>query len=151
MCPAETPRPAWPFFVALFVTAFGLNWLWEMAQMPAYAETADRPWTGTLLPCTLAALGDVAITFAVWGVGALASGRARWGVSGRWNEYTTAALLGGVSAAAFEWFALATGRWTYTAWMPVVPVLRVGLWPLLQLTFLVPAALWAAGRWARRS
>jgi len=91
-------------------------------------------------------VGDVGITLAVYGIGALAAGQLGWGMTGKWNVYATAAVLGGVSAAAFEWFSLATGRWSYTHRMPVVPVLGVGLWPVLQLTLLVPAALWIA-RW----
>ena len=34
----ETSRPLWSFFAALVLAAFGLNWLWEMVQMPAYVE-----------------------------------------------------------------------------------------------------------------
>src|SRR5713226_9123430 len=89
----------WSYFAALFVAAFGLNWLWEMAQMPAYAEMAGRSWRETLPRCTVATLGDVVITFAVYGVGSLAAGQVRWGVTGKWNVYATAALLGAVNAA----------------------------------------------------
>src|SRR5262249_21623676 len=79
MVSAETARPLWPFFAALCLAALALNWVWEMAQMPAYAEVAGRPWRETLLPCTWASLGDVAATLAVYAVGALAAGQRRWG------------------------------------------------------------------------
>lgn len=46
---------------------------------------------------------------------------------------------------AVEWRALAVARWSYTESMPVVPLLSVGLWPLLPLTLLVPAAIALAG------
>ena len=36
-------RPLKSFFPALFVPAFARNWLWETAQMGAYAEMAGRP------------------------------------------------------------------------------------------------------------
>lgn len=146
----RTPRSLWPFFAALALASFALNWAWEMAQMRVYAEMAAKPWQDTLLPCTLATLGDLAVTFAVWGVGALASADVRWGVVGRWNTYATAALLGGACAVAYEWKAIGSGDWHYTDRMPVVPLLGVGLWPLLQLTLLVPAALWIAAWWAKR-
>lgn len=147
----EAPRPIGTFAAVLALTAFVLNWAWEMAQMRAFAEMASRPWWQTLWPCTRASLGDVLATLVVCGVGALAAGQPRWATTGRWNVYTTAALLGGAWAVAFEWFSRVTGRWTYTDRMPVVPLLGVGLWPLLQLTLLVPAALWIARRWARRT
>jgi len=138
------------FLAALALAAFVLNWLWEMAQMPAYAEIAGRTWWESVPSCSLAALGDVAITFAVYGVGALAAGCLRWGTKGGWNVYAAAALLGGLCAAAYEWRSLAARRWSYNAHIPIVPLLGVGLWPLLQLTLLVPAALYLARCWAGR-
>lgn len=146
----ETSRPLRSFALALCVSSFVMNWAWEMAQMSAYAETAGRPWRETLRTCTIASLGDVIVTAAILGLGALAAGSSTWPATGRWNVYLFAALLGAVSALAFEWYALATGRWSYSADMPVLPTLRVGLWPLLQLTLLVPGSLWAARWWRRR-
>ncbi len=117
--------------------------------MPAYGEIAGRPWQESLLVCTVASVGDILATLAIYGVGALAAGQLRWGTTRRWNVYGTAALLGGACAVAYEWYSLATGRWSYNDRMPIVPVLAVGLWPVLQLMLLVPAALWVAGSWTR--
>jgi len=117
-----------------------------MVQMPAYVEMAGRSWSETAFPCTLAALGDVAVTLGVYGLGALAAGNWRWGVQGRWNIYLTGALLGGLVATALECRFLASGRWSYNERMPVVPLLGVGLWPLLQLVVLVPIS-WAIAAW----
>ncbi len=147
---ADRTRSLWPFVARVILAAFGLNWVWEMAQRPAYAEMAGRPWRETVLGCTVATAGDAVITLGIYAMGALAARRLRWGIGGGWNVYATAALLGGASATAIEWRALAFGRWSYTESMPVVPVLVVGLWPFLQLTLLVPAAFWIAARWTKR-
>lgn len=150
MLPDHRRSRPWPFLAALSLSALVLNWFWEMIQMPAYNELAGRSWSEALVPCTLATFGDVAITLAIYAVGAVAAGRLRWGMSGGWNVYTAAALLGAASATAIEWGALGSGRWSYSESMPIVPVLGVGLWPLLQLTLLVPASIWLAGhaiRW----
>ncbi|MCI0464160.1 MAG: hypothetical protein L0Z62_45075 [Gemmataceae bacterium] len=148
----ETPPAPWPFFARLLVAAFCLNWLWEMAQMPAYAEMAGRPWRETTLWCTRASVADAAVTLGIWGVGALAAGAWRWGMKATWHVYATGALLGMACATGLEWQALRSGRWSYTEGMPLVPVLDVGLWPFLQLTLLVPAALRiAAWRSAREA
>ncbi|MBX9628850.1 MAG: hypothetical protein K2X82_33965 [Gemmataceae bacterium] len=144
-----TSRPLRAFYLALCVAAFGLNLGWEMAQMSGFAQTAGRPWRETLRTCTVAALGDVALTAAVVGLGTLAAGSRSWPTAGRWNVYLFAAVLGAVCALAFEWFARATGRWSYSGAMPVVPVLEAGLWPFLQLTLLVPACVWVARWWTR--
>jgi hypothetical protein len=134
------------FFAALGAAAFALNWLWEIVQMPAY-EPPARAWASTALAHVVPSLGDAAITFAVYGVCALVAGR--WRLAGVWNEYAAAALLGGACAVAYEWKALGSGWWAYGNRMPVVPLLGVGLWPLLQLTLLVPVAFWMASRWSR--
>jgi hypothetical protein len=111
---------------------------------------AGRAWPAIALLHVLPALGDVAVTFGVYGVGALAAGEIRWGTIGRWNVYAAAGALGDACAVAIEREALASGRWSYTDRMPVVPMLGVGLWPLLQLTLLVPLAFWVATWWGRR-
>ena len=146
----ETSRPIWSFFGVLCLAAFSLNWVWEMVQMPAFAEMAGRSWQETTLTCTVATVGDVVITFAVYGIGSLAAGNVHWGMTGSWNVYATTTILGAVAAAAFEWFSLATGRWSYTERMPIVPVLGVGLWPFLQLMLLIPVSLWITRLSSRR-
>lgn len=138
------------FLVAFVAAAFTLNWLWEMAQMPAYGELARLPWRTTAVVCTTATLGDVLITLALYGVGALAAADLRWGMERRWNVYATLALLGAGTAAAIEWRALATGRWSYADGMPIAPVLGVGVLPLLQLPLLVPGACFLAASWTMR-
>ena len=67
------------------------------------------------------------------------------------NAYFISALLGMLSAAFVECRALAVGRWAYNDKMPIVPYLHLGMWPLLQLTLLVPASIWLAALWFRRS
>jgi hypothetical protein len=141
-----TPLRGVRFLVATALAAFVLNWPWELLHTPVYSQMAGRPWRETLPMATVASLGDIAIALAIYGVGALASGDWRWGMCGRWHVYATCALLGAACAVSYEWRALAVGRWSYTERMPMVPLLGVGLWPLLQLTVLVPLAF-ALGRW----
>jgi hypothetical protein len=73
------------------------------------------------------------------------------GVVGPVERLRGRGALGGAWAAAFEWYGRATGRWTCADRMPVVPLLGVGLWPLLQLAVLIPTALWIARRHGRSS
>ena len=134
------------FLLILVVGAFCLNWVWEMLQMPVYAEMAGRPWAETARRCTVATFGDVFMTFAVCGTISLAAGSLRWITPIRWNSLIASALLAAQWAVAVEWWAIATERWTYNDLMPVVPALGVGLWPLLQLSLLTPLAIWIASR-----
>jgi hypothetical protein len=79
----ETTPSYWLFFVVLFVVAFGMNWLWEMLQMQAYAEMEGRSWQETALLCATASIGDALATLGIYGVGALAPWNLRWGMTGR--------------------------------------------------------------------
>ena len=141
--------PLQRLFVPLFISAFLLNWPWEMLQMPAYVETAGRSWRETALSCAVASLGDAMITLLVYAAAALIAGRFRRPLKGGWGVYLLAASLGAMCALMIEWAALYTNRWSYTGRMP--KAFGVGLWPVLQLTLLVPAAMWAAAWWHRRS
>ena len=140
----------WPFITTLIITSFVTNWLWEMAQMGAFVEMAGSPWLNTTMRCTVATLGDVTITLGIYAVGSLAARDSEWGSARTWNVYAFAGIMGLGCGAAFEWFSLATGRWTYNTYMPVVPVLKVGLWPLLQLSILVPLSFWLSSEFCRR-
>jgi hypothetical protein len=150
---AHSSLPGWRlrrFFATTVLASFVLNGIWEMAQMPAYVETAGYSWTRTLGFCTRAAVGDVGIILGIYAMGALAAGDLGWGLRGRWNIYTTVAVLGLAYAALVEHAALATGRWSYTERMPIVSMLGAGLWPLLQMTLLPPLTFLFARWWACR-
>ncbi len=45
-------------------------------------------------------------------------------------------VIGTIVAIMNEWYGLSTGRWLYSPYMPIVPMLEVGLTPMLQLGLL---------------
>ncbi len=45
-------------------------------------------------------------------------------------------IIGMIVAVGIEWYALATGRWEYNFYMPVIPLISVGLTPAIQLGLL---------------
>lgn len=112
-----------------------------MAQMPAYKEMAGRPFLKTMVRCTPATLGDIAITFWIYAIGALGARALSWGLQPRWNVFFAVALLGAMHAVWVEQAAIASGRWSYTPAMPIIPRLGVGLWPVLQLLVLLPLTI----------
>lgn len=137
------------FFVVLFIVAFGLNWVWEMFQMAAYNEMAGRSWRETALRCTVASVGDAILTL---GAGLFLVWRFKHRETRtKWEVYINSAFIGAACAVAIEWIAIFGGRWSYSDRMPQILWLRVGMWPLLQLTLLTPAALWIATRWSERA
>ncbi len=131
-------------WVALGVISFVSNWAWEMAQMRAYATLADQPWSSTILPCTVAAVGDSGVTLAIAAVAVVLTKLLRLPV------VLLCASLSALVAVLIEKVQLARGAWSYSEDMPIVPLIGVGLLPLLQLTLLVPASIILAQWWIRR-
>jgi hypothetical protein len=45
-------------------------------------------------------------------------------------------IIGTIIAIFNEWYGLSTNRWLYNSYMPIVPIIKVGLTPTLQLGIL---------------
>ena len=124
------------FYPTLAVTAFGLNWIWEMAQMFTFEVKPEESRLQVFLFCTLATVIDAAVTIGIYGL------LHRINLSNPFLFYLLAALFGAVCATFFEWFAFRFELWKYNTAMPIVPIIGVGLLPFVQLTLLVPLAIW---------
>lgn len=126
------------FYLTLAITAFVLNWIWEMAQMFAFEMKPEESRLQVTLFCTLAAVIDAAVTVGIYEV------LCRINLSNPVLFFLSAALFGALCAVFFEWFAFRFELWKYNSAMPIVPVIGVGLLPFVQLTVLVPLAIWVA-------
>lgn len=125
----------------LVVVAFVLHWAWEATHAVAFAESAG-PFLFRLRHCLPMAATDAVWTLGLWAlVGGLSA-------SGRPTPRRLVALgiLGALTAILLERSALAEHRWTYNALMPVLPVLGVGLWPVLQMTAVPVVSAWLSRR-----
>lgn len=122
---------------------FALHFVWEQAQCPLFYVhgTFDASHAGM----TLATIGDVGLTWWLYGLIAAASRRWRWARAG----WSTAQLAGLVVAAALTAFAveavaLHLGWWRYLDSMP--RLFGLGLVPVAQLVLLTPLVIWLAER-----
>lgn len=131
------------FLTALLVVGFSLNWLWEMAQMPAFVETARGSWRQTALQCAAFSVGDAVLTWAIYAVAVTAARRI--GMMNRVKFYLLICVFSAIAAVFIELIATAVGYWTYSERMPTVRGL--GLLPILQLATLAPVTVWVALRW----
>jgi len=128
----------------LFVVGFVLNFLWEKAHSVLYVSHNGMEMTHRHLAG--AALFDAVVITALAYLcfyspllkGALPSpaldeaasaGRSAGGIS-----LFVFALF--IFAILLEKYALATGRWVYADAMPIIPLLNVGLTPMIQLGLL---------------
>lgn len=116
----------------ILAVAFALNWVWETMHAVAFVESsgtlAFRLWH-----CLPMAVTDAGWTLGLWVVvGGLTPPPRRASV----RQLAALGILGALTAIAIELVAVATGRWTYNAQMPILPVIDVGLWPVLQMAIL---------------
>lgn len=72
----------------------------------------------------------------IFGILWMTSGRAHWFYDPRIQDYAIMGVTGFVVGVSVELWALDAGRWAYNAWMPLVPVLGVGLAPVTQMLVL---------------
>lgn len=131
---------------ALF--AFLLNYVWEMLQIPFYAGVALMPHWDAVLFCTRATLGDAGIAVvAFWLVaGTTAAGRG-WALRpGRQQVIAFTAAGVGITLVLEIVFTRLWPRWTYSQMMPVLPVVDVGVVPILQWVVLPPLVVWLVRR-----
>lgn len=118
------------------------NLLWEIAQLPLYSLYAEAPPSViayAVLHCTL---GDILIGMLTL-IAALIATRA--GPLERWHWWrigATAVGFGLAYTALSEWLnTTVLMSWTYSEWMPLTPILPLGISPILQWLVVPVAAL----------
>lgn len=112
------------FFI--FTAAFLLNWVWENAHAFLYIHYQGGQITQLIL--LRAAFFDaifITLLYLIF---------LKWKFLQ--EKIWLALIIGFVVAVLLEWYALGTGRWAYSAMMPVIPVIKVGLTPGIQLGLL---------------
>lgn len=118
-------RPMKKLFI-IFILAFFLNLIWENLHSYLYIHYQSGLITEWLL--VRASLVDaVFITIMGWFFITIAFFRKRV-----WLAF----LIGVAAAVLLEFYALKTGRWDYNEFMPIIPLLNVGLTPTIQLGFI---------------
>ena len=131
----------------LLVIALPLYFAWEMLQAPAFTGMSED-WRAATAVCALAALGDGVIVLGVFGLGVLAFRDARWFTPPRLGRYAAIVVVAVAVLVAVEWVMVHRfGRWGYHPVQPVVPLVSIGILPVLQPVALLPSAFWALARW----
>lgn len=123
------------FVLILFAVSVGINYIWEMLQMPLYEDMPFGAPSSWIL-CFRASIGDGFIILFIWALGSAVFRSPSWFKPPTWRGTALLLLSGLFIAVGIELHALATGRWVYSALMLLLPVVEVGLSPVLQLLFL---------------
>lgn len=153
MKPSQAPshwyldKRAWRF-VLRYLLFFGpLNLLWEIAQLPLYTLWYEAPasfMAYAVLHCTVGDLLIGVLTLLSALTILLAGPTERW----RWPSIALCTTGLGVAYTAFsEWVNTSVRlSWAYSEWMPLTPLLGLGVSPLLQWLLLPTIALMLARR-----
>ena len=135
---------------AIFGVAVLVNSPWELAQAPLYVGLEHVRMV--LWHCFVASLGDGLLVLGIFVAGRVALRRHTWFVHPGVAGYGVMVAAGLVIGVTVEWVAVYIfARWMYTAWMPRVPGLAVGLVPVLQMLVLPPLIFHLVARWRGRA
>ena len=146
---AGTRKTAWRrdlFFIAL--AAFVLSVAAEAATAPLFVPA--EPGIPAGVRHFAAALLQTIVILLIHGRGWMVFHRPDWFLADggmKWAYILTAAPL---MAAVIEFMAVRGGLWSYTARMPVIPLVRIGIVPLLQTTLITVAVLFLVARFRKR-
>jgi len=132
----------------LALVSFALHVVWESLHIRLYTGYEHL---SPSMPVTLfATLGDVMYTLIVVGGVSLARRSFAWLSRLGRTEVLVLAVIGFVIAVFVELKGLGLGRWEYLPTMPIIPILNVGLSPILQMTILLPLSIFLAGFLSRK-
>lgn len=121
----------------LFVVAVLVNYPWERLQSPLYGHSggASIPWW----LCLAASLADGLFVLMIFGVGWMALGRRTWFEQPGVEGYLVMLTSGGAISVGIEWTTVHVLRWwTYGEQMPLVPLVNIGIVPVIQMLVLPP-------------
>ncbi len=136
-------------FPRLFVIAVLVNYVWELVQAPLYVgmDSFKLVWWH----CGLAALGDGLLVLLIYATGWAVLRSRDWFAHPGARGYAVMLLAGLIISVGIEWLAVfVTNRWAYTAQMPLVPLLNVGLTPVAQMLVLPPLIFRLVAAWYNR-
>ncbi len=112
------------FFI--FVISFLLNLIWENLHVFLYSNYRGGQITEFILARATLADAVMITIIALPFIFFPALAKKDWLII----------VVGIIIAVVIEWYALATGRWSYNDLMPLLPLIRTGLTPTIQLGLL---------------
>ncbi len=122
------------FFFIMTLLAFLLNFAWELLQMPLYDNTSFK--INHVAFCALGSVADAIMVLLIyWGL-AFIFKNPFWMRPLKWQRIVVAILIGSLGSILSEMRHLSLGNWAYSDLMPLLPLVKVGLSPILQFMIL---------------
>jgi len=122
---------------AIFVVAVVLNFGWEVGQ--AFLYIGMNYDLAMIAHCMWASFGDGLILWVIYLIGLCFFRNLHWFVHPSASQYVVMLIAGLTISILVEWIGVdVLKRWAYTDRMPIIPILNIGLLPVLQMTLLPP-------------
>jgi hypothetical protein len=129
------------------IFAFLLSFPWEILQSPFFQGMTAARHGDAVRICTLATFGDVGLMVINFWIVAWVGGGRRWPLQPTVARVTGFTGLGLAATILVEILATRVWhRWRYSDLMPTIPMLELGLIPLLMWGVLPPLILWFVRR-----
>lgn len=122
------------FVLTITVLAFLLNFAWELAQMSLYDRASFT--INHVAFCSLGSVADALMVLLLYFGLAFIFKNQLWIFPLKRERIAIVVLTGGIGAALSEMRHLSLGNWAYSDSMPLIPMLNVGLSPILQFMIL---------------
>ncbi len=122
------------YFIRVAVIAFLVNFIWEVAQGPLY-EGFEYDWQHISF-CALASIADMLMVLILFFGFSLVYRNLYWVMNWDFEIIVPLVLVGSVGAIFGEIWHLAQGDWSYAEAMPIMPLVEIGISPLLQFALL---------------
>lgn len=120
--------------IPMAAISFFLNLVWENIQAPLYE--GYEGFVQHFLICLKATGGDMVMVFAVYAIIALIASDAYWFERMSRKHAFLAIAFGAIIGTGVELILIISHRWSYAQAMPVVPLVDLGIAPLLQMAIL---------------
>lgn len=120
--------------LVILILGFIVNLVWELVQMPLYKD-ADYTISHMAF-CALASVADALMVLLIYLVLALIFKKSFWVQNARWQSFIIVIIVGAIGAILSEMRHLSLGNWAYSDAMPIIPIVNVGLIPVLQFMVL---------------
>lgn len=122
------------FVFTITVLSFLQNFAWELIQVPLYFPSEYS--VAHIAFCTLASLADVIMVLLLYFAFGFIFGNPFWIAHLNWKRSIIVIFVGGAGAVLAEARHLSLGTWAYADSMPIIPLINVGISPVLQFMIL---------------
>lgn len=136
------------FIFAVLLFAFLFNTAWEISQIPLYNEGVYS--LSHILFCVLASVADAIMVLLIYFGFSFIYKNPLWVKKMALSKIILLIVTGGIGAVLAETRHLSIQTWSYATTMPIIPVVNVGLSPVLQFMILPLLIYWVAFKLAVR-